>query len=129
MDLAGALILVALLLAVERCMQVGRVIRRNDERIQERDEILRIWIADYTAAEREEDRELLLEQSREQLREAELVVWEVGRSEGLPHRIARRALGRPVPLLSAPVDEVRDVAQWEVVAREVVAREALAQAG
>jgi hypothetical protein len=124
MDLAGALILVALLLAVERCMQVGRVIRRNDERIQERDEILRIWIADYTAAEREEDRELLLEQSREQLREAELVVWEVGRSEGLPHRIARRALGRPVPLLSAPVDEVRDVAQWEVVARE-----ALAQAG
>jgi hypothetical protein len=124
MDLAGAVVLVAFAFAAKRCIRVHRVIRRNDERIRERDEILCIWIGDYTAAERQPDRELLLEQCREQLRDAELVVREVARSEGLPHRVARRALGRPVPSLTAPVNEVRDVAQWEVVAREALAQAA-----
>jgi hypothetical protein len=124
MDLAGALILVAFVLAIERCVAVSRGVRRNDERIHQRDEILRIWIANYAAAEREGERELLLEQCREQLRDAELVVWDVTRSEGPPHRLVRRILGRPVPALAAPVEEVRDVAQWEVVAREALAQAA-----
>jgi hypothetical protein len=131
-----AAFIVLLTLVLERAANVPRDIRRNDERVRNRDEDLRTWIEDDDKQLKEEQLRILASESvksagpdlsivlyqqikdqlihryRDQLRDAERIREEVALSEQLLHAIARRLLGRPLPGLTAPTDMAKVLAHW-----------------
>jgi hypothetical protein len=142
MHLLEALTLIVLTLAAERCVNVPRDIRRNNERVRNRDEDLTTWIKDdkkqarretlrvYVAESRKTEgpdysvsqiqgiKNQVLQRYRDQLRDAERVVRDVKLSEQFPHRLVRGITKRPVPGLTAPDTQDRTIAEWETSAQE-----------
>jgi hypothetical protein len=112
------------------------VIRRNDERIRNRDEDLRTWIGDDDSELRNGYLRILLAEPvksagpdtslvqyqqlknevvhryRDQLRDAERTVRDVALSEQIPHRLMRRLLRRPMPGLTAPIEKAATLNHW-----------------
>jgi hypothetical protein len=112
------------------------VIRRNDERIRNRDEDLRTWIEDDDAELRDGHLRILLGEQvksagpdvslvqyqqlknevvhryRDQLRDAERTVRDVALSEQIPHRLMRRLLRKPLPGLTAPTVKASTLDHW-----------------
>jgi hypothetical protein len=112
------------------------VIRRNDERIRNRDEDLRTWIQDDDAELRKGHLRILLAEPvksagpntslvqyqqlknevvnryRDQLRDAERTVRDVALSEQMPHRLMRRLLRKPLPGLMAPTVKASTLDHW-----------------
>lgn len=112
------------------------VIRRNDERIENRDEDLRTWIEDDDAELRNGYLRIVLTERakaagpdtslvqyqqlkkdvvhryRDQLRDAERAVRDVALSEQMPHRLMRRLLGKPFPSLRAPNVKASTLDHW-----------------
>jgi hypothetical protein len=112
------------------------VIRRNDERITNRDEDLRTWIEDDDAELRNGHLRILLAEQvksagpdtsliqyqqlknevvhryRDQLRDAERTVRDVALSEQMPHRLMRRLLRKPLPGLRAPIVKASTLDHW-----------------
>ncbi len=123
---------VALTLLGERAFNGPRDIRRGDERIRNRDEDLRAWIAreaeslrsagigldldrrprkyEYLRAyEKQKLKDQTLKRYGDQLRDAERVVREVRISEQAHHGLLRRLMRRPIPDLLAPALEAERV--------------------
>lgn len=148
LGLLQAAAIVILTLVVERVVNVPRDLRRNDERIRNRDEDLATWIEDTDAelakqlrVTRAPERDFAQAMTgmattfglhrdaqhryRDQRREAERLVRDVQLSEGVAHRAARQVLRRPLPTLNAPSDKAHVIQMWrEPVQRELDAREA-----
>jgi hypothetical protein len=120
----GVVILVSCMVALWRVAIVFHEIGDNDRQVRDRDEILRIWFEDYAITRGHEARERKLGQCRERLREAELLILEARRSERASHRAARLLLRRPPAGLTVPIDMIRPVEQWEIVAREALSEAA-----
>lgn len=131
-----AVVIVLLTLILERAANVPRDIRRSDAHIRNRDEDLRTWIEDDDRHLKTEHLRILASESvksagpdlsillyqqakdqlvhryRDQLRDAERARGEIVLSEQVLHRLARRILARPVPVLSAPSDMSEVLAHW-----------------
>lgn len=131
-----AFFIVLLTLLAERAANVPRDVRRNDERIRNRDEDLRTWIEDDDKRLKDEHLQILASESvkssgpdvsifhyqrakdqlvhryRDQLRDAQRTRREVELSEQLLHRLVRRAFRRPLPSLSAPSVMADVLAHW-----------------
>lgn len=131
-----AAFIVLLTLALERVVNVPRDIRRDDERIRNRDEDLQSWIEDddkrlkqeqlrilasesvksagpdLSAVLYQQARDQLVHRYRDQLRDAERIRREVELSEQLLHGIARRVLGRPLPGFTAPNEMAKVLDHW-----------------
>jgi hypothetical protein len=112
------------------------VIRRNDERIRNRDEDLRTWIENDDAELRDGHLRILLGERvksagpdvslvqyqqlknevvhrfRDQLRDAERTVRDVALSEQIPHRLMRRLLRKPLPGLMAATVKASTLDHW-----------------
>ena len=121
-----------------RLTDVPATIRRNDERIRNRDEDLLTWVMDD---DRDLEREVSAKQQaayaagvvstgihfqirdrvtavfehryRDQLRDAERVTRDVRLSEGAIHRAYRKLWNRPYPVLKAPREAEIIVARWK----------------
>ncbi|HXS33031.1 MAG TPA: hypothetical protein VN758_04555 [Solirubrobacterales bacterium] len=146
--LGVALIVITVLFTVlaERIYNVPREMRRNNERIRNRDEDLRTWIEDdrkqarrevirihlaesrrtddgpdYSVSQIQRVKDEVLHRYRDQLRDAERVVRDVRLSEQLPHRLARRIFGKAVPDLTAPTEKANVIADWETSAEDEMA--------
>lgn len=131
-----AALIVLLTLVLERAANVPRDIRRNDDRVRNRDEDLRTWIEDDDKQLKQEQLRILASESvksagpdlsiflyqqakdqlvhryRDQLRDAERIRREVVLSEQVPHRILRWFRSRPAPAISAPSDLAETLAHW-----------------
>ena len=131
-----AALIVLLTLVLERAANVPRDIRRNDDRVRNRDEDLRTWIEDDDRQLKQEQLRILASESvksagpdlsiflyqqakdqlvhryRDQLRDAERIRREVVLSEQVPHRILRWFRSRPLPTISAPHDVAETLAHW-----------------
>jgi hypothetical protein len=129
-------------LLAERSYTVPRDLRRNNERIRNRDEDLRTWIEDnrklvrrdfiriwsaearrksgpdYSVSQCQKVKTEVLQRYRDQLRDAERVVRDVKLSEQLPHRLWRHITGKPVLGLSSPSEKADTVADWETSAED-----------
>jgi len=142
-DLPLIVITVLLTVLAERSYNVPREIRRNNERIRNRDEDLRTWIEDdrkqvrrevtrihvaesrrtddgpdYSVSQIQRVKNDVLHRYRDQRRDAERVVRDVELSEQLPHRLVRRIASRPVPDLAAPGEKADVIAGWETSAED-----------
>ena len=130
-------------LLAERLWNLPRDIRRNDERIKNRDEDLRTWIEDDDAELRRQHLAVMAREARgsegpdfslveyqrlkdhvahryrDQLRDAERTVRDVALSEQLPHRLARGLLHRPLPGLTAPMIKAETIHQWHESPQEL----------
>lgn len=123
-------------LLAERLWNLPRDIRRNDERIKNRDEDLRAWIedddaelrqqhlavmareargsegSDFSLVEYQRLKDQVAHRYRDQLRDAERTARDVALSEQLPHHFARGLLHRPLPELTAPVVKAATIQHW-----------------
>lgn len=136
-NMLEAVFIVLLTLVLQKAANVPRDLRRNDERVRNRDEDLRTWIEDDDAQLNQEELRILASESvksagpdysialyqqvkdqlvhryRDQLRDAERTRREVALSEQLRHRVARRVLARPLPCLDAPAEMAEVIAHWQ----------------
>ncbi|HET8815713.1 MAG TPA: hypothetical protein VFM51_12275 [Solirubrobacterales bacterium] len=129
---------------VGRSYTVPSDVRRNDERIINRDEDLGTWIADnrrlvrrdflriwaaearrkdgpdYSVSQCQKVKNEVLRRYRDELRDSERVVRDVWLAEQLPHRLWRRIIRRPVPELMAPIERAHTIAEWETSAEDAL---------
>jgi len=142
-DLPLIVITVLVTILAERATLVPREIRRNNERIRNRDEDLRCWLEDrrkhvrreflriwmveakriddgpdYSVSQCQKVKDEALHDYREQLREAQRVVRDVSLSEQLLHRAMRRLSNQPILDLMSPSEKAKLIAEWETSAAE-----------
>jgi hypothetical protein len=141
-DVLLILTTVLLTLLVERGYTVPRDIRRNDERIVNRDEDLRAWIVenrklvrrdflriwaaearkkdgpDYSVSQCQKVKNEVLQRYQDELRDSEREVRDVWLSEQLPHRLWRHITRRSIPDLMAPTERAHTIAEWETSAED-----------
>lgn len=135
LEISLIVLTVGLTLLGERLVNAPRDIRRNDQRIGNRDEDLSTWIEDEAEVLRRETirvniqrrpqryaylagfeakqlRDQLLRRYRDQVRDAERVARDVWASEQLAHQVLRRLRGLPIPRLAAPADHAEIIERW-----------------
>lgn len=141
-DVLLILTTILLTLLLERSYTVPRDIRRNDERIANRDEDLRAWIVenrkrvrrdffrtwaaearkkggpDFSVSQCQKVKNEALRRYQDELRNSERVVRDVWLSEQLPHRLWRRLTRRSIPDLIAPAEWTHTIAEWETSAED-----------
>src|SRR5262249_43169832 len=130
---------------IQRAYNVPRDVRRNDTRIRHSDEDLATWIGDedkgqdlalirsiqerqeahrkgtpdYSLTQLQKAKNEVLHRYRDQRRSAERLVAETADDEQFPHRLWRKAQGRPVPQLTTPEAKAETIVQWEQTAKEL----------